>query len=132
MRKRNGLCSITFVLFQFLFEYFTVWAYICFLFISRKLAKVEKSKTITLHAKRCISDKRRFGVFYKDTKRHLLGVFLVSFFCSPVFQNKGINKERRLSITKAWCLLLLYFEMNLTSFASFCVTIACFTLTKAV
>ena len=59
----------------------------------------------------------------------------MSFFCLPVFQNKGINNERcllRLLITKAWCLLHLYFVMNLASFASFCVTIAYFISTKAV
>ena len=53
----------------------------------------------------------------------LFGIFLVSFFCLPVFQNKGINNER--------CLLRLYFEMNLASFASFCMTIAYFISTKA-
>ena len=89
---------------------------------------------MTLHAKRCISDKRRFGVFLVSFWC-LFVVFLVSFFCLPVFQDKGINNERRLLrllITKAWCLLRLYFEMNLASFASFCVTIAHYISTKAV
>ena len=65
----------------------------------------------------------------------LFVIFLVSFFCLPVFQNKGINNERRLLrllITKAWCLLCLHFEMNLASLASFCVTIAYFISTKSV
>ena len=65
----------------------------------------------------------------------LFGVFLVSLFCLPVFQNKGINNERRLLcllIIRAWCLLRLYFEMNLASFASFCVTIDYFISAKAV
>ena len=75
------------------------------------------SEYVTLHAKRCISDKRHFGVFSIKMPKC---VFLVSFFCLPVFQNKGINNERRPLITKAWCLLRLYFEMNLASFASFC------------
>ena len=69
-----------------------------------------------------VSFRCRFGV-----------LILVSFFCLPVFQNKGTNKERhllRLLRTKTWRVLRLYFEINLESFASFCVTIAYFISTK--
>ena len=82
-----------------------------------------------------LATKDALASFLKRSKMRFFGFFLVSFFCLPVFQNKGINNEScllRLLITKAWCLLRLYFEMNTASFASFCVTIAYFISTKAV
>ena len=68
------------------------------------------------------------------SKKMPKGVFLVPLFCLLAFQNKGINNENRLLrllITKAWCVLRLFFKMDLTSFASFCVTIAYFVSTQA-